>query len=116
MVAPRWRSPRLGLAGTLTILALSISGSAQAPDPQQLFREAFEAQQRGDSALAVRKYGELLQLRPDMFEARANLGGALVARGRFDEAIGQYSAALPYAPDNHALHVGLAFAYYRPQW
>jgi tetratricopeptide (TPR) repeat protein len=116
MAPASWRSPRLGLAGTLIILALSISGSAQTPEPQQLFREAFEAQQRGDRALAVRKYGEPLQLRPDMFEARANLASALVALGRFDEAIVQYRAALAYAPDNHALHVGLAFAYYRPEW
>ena len=60
------RSPirGLGLLGALFILTLAYAISAQGPDRQQLFREAYEAPQRGDQALAVRKYQELIRASP----------------------------------------------------
>src|SRR5271157_2560162 len=87
--------------------------TAQAPDPQRLFQEAAEAQERGDLAGAVRKYQELIRLHPEMIAARANLGIALVALGRFDEAIAQYRAALSQAPDDPILRLDLALAWYK---
>jgi len=63
-----------------------------------LFQQADEAQQLGDTELAIRKYQEVIRLDPKMIAARANLGIVLVSLGRFDEAIAQYHAALAQAP------------------
>jgi tetratricopeptide (TPR) repeat protein len=108
--------PSLRLAldqlAALFILSLACAAFAQGPDPQKLFQEASDAQQRGDATQAVRKYQELIQLRPDMIAARANLGLALVSLGRFDEAIAQYRTALAQAPGDHDLRANLAMAYY----
>lgn len=97
------------------ILCISLAGAvfAQVSDPAQIFREAVEAQQRGDDALAIRKYQELLKLRPDVVEVRANLGAALAHAGRLDQAIVEYRAALKQAPTNTALRFNLALAYYK---
>jgi tetratricopeptide (TPR) repeat protein len=110
-----WRSPitRSGLVGALTILTLVHAAPAQGPDPQQLFQEASKAQQRGDAALAVRKYEELIRLHPEIIAARANLGIVLVSLGRYDEAIVQYRAALAEVPGNPDLRLNLALAYYK---
>ena len=86
---------------------------AQGPTPEQLFQEAQQAQQRGDYAVAVDKYQELLRAYPDIVAARANLGVALVSLGRFDEAIKQYRVALEQVPGNHDLRLNLALAYYK---
>jgi tetratricopeptide (TPR) repeat protein len=86
---------------------------AQVTGPDQLFREAVAAQQRGDNALAIRKYQELLKLRPDVVEVRANLGASLARAGRFDEAIEQYRVALARSGNNPVLRLNLALAYYK---
>ena len=99
----------------MRIVALLIAASAacaQSSSPQQLFRDAVAAQQRGDDALAVRKYQELLKVYPDSIEVRANLGAALVKLERYDEAVAQYHAALA-AKDNADLRLNLALAYYK---
>ncbi len=95
------------------ILVFATAAFPQTPDPQQIFREAFEAQQRGDAALAARKYEQLLKLRPELTAAHANLGVVLVSLGRYDEAIAQYQAALQQAPGNRDLRLNLALAYYK---
>ncbi len=101
----------------MRVLALLLIAScaicAQSPPPEQLFKEAVQAQQRGDDALAVRKYQELLKRYPDAAEARANLGAALVKLGRFDEGIEQYRTALAKNAGNAALLFNLALAYYK---
>jgi tetratricopeptide (TPR) repeat protein len=103
----------LGLLAPVFILTLAYGAFAQGPDPQRLFQDASAAQQRGDAALAVREYQELIRLRPDMIAARANLGLALLSLGRIDEAIAQYRAALAQAPGNPGLRLNLAVAYYK---
>ena len=71
------------------LVLIVLAGLARAQDsPEQLFRDAVEAQKRGDDARAVRKYQDLVKLRPDVLAVRANLGAALAHLGRFDEAIG----------------------------
>jgi tetratricopeptide (TPR) repeat protein len=92
---------------------VGLLAQAQTAAPEQLFRDAVAAQQRGDDATAIRKYQELLKLRPDVMEVRANLGAALARAGRLDEAIEQYRAALAKNPQNSALHMNLALAYYK---
>jgi len=78
----------------------------------QLFHDAVAAQQRGDDALAVREYQELLKRYPDALEVRANLGAALAKLNRYDEAIEQYRAVLA-KKDNPGLRLNLALAYYK---
>jgi tetratricopeptide (TPR) repeat protein len=86
---------------------------AQPPAPEQIFHDAIAAQQRGDDATAIAKYQELIKLRPEVVEVRANLGAALAHVGRYDEAIEQYRAALAKLPDNKGLRLNLALAYYK---
>jgi Flp pilus assembly protein TadD len=99
----------------IAILVLASAAAGQETGPQQLFTEAVAAQKRGDDALAIRKYQELLKLRPDVVEVRANLGAALSRQGRFDEAIVQYRAALARDGANPALRMNLALAYYKKE-
>jgi len=86
---------------------------AQAPGPAQLFQEAAEAEKRGDDALAVRKYQELVKIGQDVLAVRANYGAALAHLGRYEEAIAQYRAALALAPGHPGLRLNLALAYYK---
>jgi Flp pilus assembly protein TadD len=96
------------------LLLIVLAGLAGAQDSaEKLFRDAVEAQKQGDDALAVRKYQELVKLRPDVLPVRANLGAALAHLGRFDEAIAQYRAALALAPGHPGLRLNLALAYYK---
>jgi len=99
----------------LAVLFLLAAGAAtaQSSSPEQLFRDAVEAQQKGDDALAIHKYQELLKVHPEVVEARANLGAVLAKLGRFDEAIEQYRAALAKNAGNSALRLNLALAYYK---
>jgi len=99
----------------MRIVAFFIAASlacAQSTNPQQLFHDAVAAQQRGDDALAVKKYQELLKSYPDSLEARANLGAALVKLNRYDEAIEQYKAVLA-KQDIPGVRLNLALAYYK---
>ena len=97
----------------IALLTLVCAAAGQGSGPEKLFSEAVAAQKRGDDALAIRKYQELLKLRPDVIEVRANLGAALSRQGRFDEAIAQYRAALAMDGGNFALQMNLALAYYK---
>ena len=92
----------------LVALAIFLAQS----NPEQLFRDAVKAQQHGDDATAIRNYQELVRLRPDVPEVRANLGAVFAKAGHFDEAIEQYKAALAKI-DNPALRMNLALAYYK---
>lgn len=88
-------------------------GAAQnADDVPQLFRHALALQQKGDLAGAVRIYRQILAIRPDVPPAHANLGAALAAQGRYQEAIGHYQAALRGAEDP-GTRFDLALAYYK---
>ena len=94
------------------MLAANLLASAQQPDPDQLFSSAVHAQQRGDYDVAIKDYEKLLQLRPDMGDARANLGAALAHTGHLDEAIVEYQKALEAAPDKNAVRTNLGIAYH----
>ena len=122
---PSRKSSRLSIGMSLRalerilgfLLLCACLAPAQAPTPDQLFREAVEAQRRGDDATAITKYKELIKARPDVVEVRANLGAALAHQGRFDEAIEQYNAALARSPENIGVRFNLALAYYKkPDW
>jgi tetratricopeptide (TPR) repeat protein len=99
----------------MRIVALLIAAGiayAQSSNPQQLFHDAVDAQKRGDDALAVRKYQEILKSYPDSLEVRTNLGAALSKLNRYDEAIEQYRAVLA-KKDNAGLRFNLGLAYYK---
>ena len=99
------------LVALLALLACAVI--AQDAAPEQLFRDAVAAQQRGDFDGAVAKYRELVRLRPDVPEVRANLGAALVHLGRFDEAIVEYESALSGNEGQVQIRMNLALAYYK---
>jgi tetratricopeptide (TPR) repeat protein len=82
-------------------------------DIQKLFEDALTAQKRGEMAAAESKFKELVQLRPDMTAAHANLGVVLASLGRYDEAITQYHIALSQAPGDAGLRLDLGLAYYK---
>ena len=85
---------------------------AQEPGPEQLFRDAQQAQQAGDNQLAAQKYQEVLKSHPEVVAAHANLGIALAAVGRYDEAVVENNAALELVPGNRDLRMNLALANY----
>lgn len=102
------------LLSTLSSLVLpACVAPAQSPNPDQLFRDAIDAQQRGDFETAIRDYREVLELRPKTVEARVNLGAALAHEGQFDAAIAEYRSALSGLSDKSAVLMDLALAYYK---
>lgn len=101
-------------ATIVAVCAIAFSTAlAQTPSLRQRFDAALNAQHRGDNTAAAAQYKAILRLDPTMTAAHANLAGALVALKRYDEAIAQYKTALKEVPDNHALELALAIAYYR---
>ena len=100
---------------SMRILAFLIAAGAacaQSSNPERLFHDAVAAQQRGDDALAIRKYQEILKSYPDSIEVRGNLGAELAKLNRYDEAIEQYRAVLA-RKDNPGVRLNLALAYYK---
>ena len=98
----------------ILIFALFFSpGNTQEQTPDQLFKSAIDAQQRGDYDAAIRDYQQFLALRPNTVEAKVNLGAALAHTGQFDAAIAEYQSALPSATDKNAILLNIALAYYK---
>lgn len=99
----------------VALLALSALAAVaqESAAPEQLFRDAVAAQQKGDFEGAVLKYRDLIKLRPDVPEVHANLGAALVRLGRFDDAIVEYERALALNPQQLQIRSNLALAYYK---
>ncbi len=99
----------------LCVVTSGLAQSAQSTtsDADEYLRKGIEAQQRGDAATAIEEYRKALAIRPQMAEARANLGAALAATGQFDAAIEEYRKALVNAPDKTAVRMNLALAYYK---
>ncbi len=95
------------------LCAVAWCGLAQnAEDVPSLFRQALGLQQKGDLSGAIKIYREILKIRPDVPPAHANLGAALAALGRYQEAIGHYRAALKGGEDP-GTRFNLALAYYK---
>jgi tetratricopeptide (TPR) repeat protein len=80
----------------------AIALSQQAPDTdtrlEQLYSQAQEAQSRGDYRDAAEKYAEILKLRPDLAEVRANLGLMHHLLGEYPEAVRDFEASLRSKP------------------
>ncbi len=96
----------------LVVLCATVAWG-QTQNPQELFHAALAAQRRGDDAAAIRNYQTLLKLRPDVMEVHANLGAVFAHAGRYGDAIKEYDEALRLKPENEAIELDLALAYYK---
>jgi tetratricopeptide (TPR) repeat protein len=94
------------------IIALPCLAQTEAADIQRIFRKGLELQQKGDLEGAIDAYRQLLQIRPDVPPAHANLGVVLARLGRYQEAISHYRDALK-GGENPATRLNLALAYYK---
>ncbi len=101
---------RILLLGAVLLTGFS---QAQSSDPDQLMRQAVDAQQRGDVQTAIQDYRSVLRIRPDAVEAKVNLGAALAQAGQFDEAIAMYKSALPSLRKKNEVRMNLGLAYYK---
>jgi len=104
---------RLALPILFVVALVTNVAVAQEPNPDQLLAAAIDAQQRGDYPTAISDYRKALELRPNMVEAKVNLGAALVHVGDFDGAIAMYKSALPLLSQKNAVLRNLALAYYK---
>lgn len=77
-------------------------------DPQSLYQAAVADRVAGRPAEAVQKLEQVLAVRPDHMDARLNLGLALLALGRLDEAETSFLIVTRQAPGYVDAWVGLA--------
>jgi len=110
---PRSKTRQISPVLVAVAVILGLSPAVSAQSPERRFEEAQRAQQNGDNALAATLYQSLLEEHPESTSAHANLGVALVALGKFDDAIEQYRIALEQAPGNRQLRSNLALAHYK---
>ena len=99
------------------LLAQAAAGqSANQPavgEAERSLRDGTVAQEHGDLKTAIADFRKALALKPDLLQARANLGAALAAAGQMDAAIEEDGRVLEIAPQNDAVRMNLAMAYYR---
>ena len=95
------------------IFLLCLSAWAQQENPDQLLKDAIDAQQHGDYESAIKDYRKFLAVRPDNVEAKVNLGAALAHVGQFDDAIAIYESALPALKNKNPVRLNLGLAYYK---
>ncbi|MGA9586763.1 MAG: tetratricopeptide repeat protein [Terracidiphilus sp.] len=95
------------------LLVQAAAGQNAAANAESALREGTLAQEHGDLKTAIADFQRALTLKPDLIEARANLGAALAAAGQMDAAIEEDSHVLELAPQNDAVRMNLAMAHYR---
>lgn len=72
--------------------------AAKGNSAESLARLAMQLAQRGDSAGAISKYRQALEIRPQFFEALTNLGNLLRDDGHLDEAARLYGKSIGIRP------------------
>ncbi len=97
----------------LCFFAVGLHAQAPAPDAEEVLKGAITEQQQGDYQAAIRDYRKVLELRPEMMEAKVNLGAALSHAGQYDEAIAMYESALPSLSFKNPVLINLGLAYYK---
>ena len=102
-------------AGILTVLLASAPIAVLAQSPEESYREAGSAFNRGDFEQAVALYKQALKLQPDSVPVRTDLAVALVRLGRYGEAINNYEEALKLDPENTVVRLNLALAWYKQE-
>jgi tetratricopeptide (TPR) repeat protein len=83
-----------------------------AQSPEALLKEAQTLHQAGKLDEAIKDYRLFLAQHPDVAPVRSNLGAALAAAGRYEEAIIEYKRALQLQPLPQ-IRLNLALAYYK---
>jgi tetratricopeptide (TPR) repeat protein len=94
-------------------IAAQTANQEPAANVDALLSAGISAQQTQDYKTAIEDYRKVLAIRPEMAEARANLGAALAATGDFDAAIEQDKLAMAVASDKVSVRMNLALAYYK---
>src|SRR6266496_5232853 len=97
---------------TILLLLLVPLACAEEVSVDQLFNTAVREQQKGQYSDAIRDYREIIQRRPDMVEAKVNLGATLADSGQYEDAIAIYKAALPSVSLKKPVLMNIARAYY----
>lgn len=101
------------LAGVVATLQFAGALRAQtAQSPEALLKEAQTLHQAGKLDEAIKDYRLFLAQHPDVAPVRSNLGAALAAAGRYEEAIIEYKRALQLQPLPQ-IRLNLALAYYK---
>jgi tetratricopeptide (TPR) repeat protein len=81
-----------------TVAATGQETPNSGPKLEHLSLQAQEAQSRGDYSGAAATYRQILKIRPDLAEARANLGLMHHLLGEYTEAIQDFEAAVRQKP------------------
>ena len=100
-------------AGLLVQAAAGQAPGQGGADAESVLREGTRAQEQGDLRTAIADFRRAIELKPDLVQAHANLGAALAAAGQLDAAIEEDRQALSTVPENEAIRMNLAMAYYR---
>jgi tetratricopeptide (TPR) repeat protein len=90
--------------------AILVGQTKQAPEA--LLKEAESLHRTGKLDQAIKDYRLFLAQHPDVAPVRSNLGAALAAAGRYDEAIVEYQRALQLQPLPQ-IRLNLALAHYK---
>lgn len=110
----QWRPLGIGVA-FVVLLGIAANAGLRPADPLADAEIHFDLgrvqAQQGQYAAAVRSFGTAVQLDPNYLRARHNLGAALAALKRYEEAEAVYRQALAQAPDDRGLHLNLAALY-----
>ncbi|MEP1216084.1 MAG: tetratricopeptide repeat protein [Marinobacter sp.] len=99
-------------------LFVFVAGCASTPEPQpaetdsagagELVRQAWHAQQQGNTGQALDQYRQAFSLDPRNAMTANNLALLLREEGRFAEAISILRKGLEHSPDTEELHYNLA--------
>ena len=80
-------------------------------DARREFEKGVKADQDGKSDEAIRHFAKAIELAPDFYAARNNLGSAYVARSRFPEAQELFEKVIKVNPSDAAAYFNLANVY-----
>jgi tetratricopeptide (TPR) repeat protein len=108
----RLRLARLALVSGALLGAAAVAAAPAPEDARAALARGVALHQAGDLEGAITAYRESLRLGPTA-EAGSNLGAALAALGRYQEAIETYRGALGLAPQDGRIRYNLALAYYK---
>jgi len=97
----RWRD-------SVTLFEWTLSVTSNNPLVENQFGVVLNRQ--GKHAEAIAHFAEALRVKPDYFQALANMGWALGLQGKTGEAIEFLKRAISVRPDSANTHVQLAFA------
>jgi len=74
------------------------------------FKKALEARGKGDTNLAIEKFGEAIKLHPQFFEAHAELGSLYLKNNQLDKAVESLRAAMALNDKNPNVRLNYGIA------